>query len=181
MLVTEAEARRIDVEWARLRWRERWLAELGALGISQDDFDEARHEHHKETGYHAMDSDLAWTLLDRASLQYAQAGDFHGLKMVCYSQALFVDEEGRNSRDLLALAAEMELMDLRRTGIERVRIQSADREKACDACLQMHGEILTVEAALCQMPLPVNGCTRRLGADAGFCRCRYVAVTERTD
>lgn len=174
VLVTESRASEIEEEWGRIHWRNRWFGDLASLGITEEEIAATR----KKAPYRINDADLVWSLLNKAAHESARNQDFHRLKRANYSMALFLDEEGRDFRHVLAEAAKSELWYYRQQGVKAVRILTAG-ESSCEVCREHDGKVYSIAEALQQMPIPVPGCTHRMTGPAGFCRCTYVVASNR--
>ena len=61
------------------------------------------------------------------------------------------------------------LRDMRRAGIERVRILDCQDQRVCSECHVLDGTVIQLETAMRDMPLP-NRCS------GDYCRCVYLAV-----
>jgi len=101
--------------------------------------------------------------------------DWNARKMEAFDRALELFKGGKPFVDDLRTAARCELEAYRSSGfVEAVRVIAAG--DSCPACRAMNGQILPLEEALASSPLPVHGCTHKMGRRTGWCRCTFVAV-----
>lgn len=172
-LLTEEEALRIDQEAKECAFIARWLTDLASFGITQQDFDKNRDIASKKMGSAASSHNVIWGLLNEAAVRAMKAGEPQDLKMVYLLQANFVLEEGRDPRRLLAESHRWDLRAYQSLGVEKVEVTTAPGEYVCSACRAISGQVLTIEDALEQVPVPT-----RCEQDNGWCRCCYLPVLD---
>lgn len=173
VLVTEAEARRIDEERKQRDRHMRWLDFLNANGISTRAFAQKKKYLSKKWGREAYDGDVIWSLLNELLQKEAKSGDLHRLSTLYRKMAWFLDEEGKDFLPLLVESAKWDLMDLEQKGFPKVEIHTLRDTYVCPACQQLAGKVFSIEDALRQMPIPCKECTMVLRSKPGFCRCSY--------
>lgn len=170
ILVTEDEAKKIDLEWKRIRFRNKWLRTLKSYGITEEDFNKYKEKLSKRFGERASDRDVIWLIFNEL---IQKMRDFHSLRMIYYEMALFLNEEGKDFFTVLQQSIKMELMRYKKDGVKRVRIIAA--KDACSACKKLDDNVLSIKDALERMPIPCKECTHKLyDENRGFCRCAYV-------
>jgi len=150
------------------------LRSLESYGITEKDFDKTKKELSKQFGKEASDSDTAWKIFNILLMQNFR--DFHKLKMLYYSMALFLNEEGKDHFAMSQQSRKMSIMKYRQDGdiIKGVEILA---KNSCDECKKLNGKKFTFKEALEKMPIPCKDCTHKIyDKTRGFCRCGYVAV-----
>jgi len=173
VLATEAEARRIDEEWAQRRRHMRWLDFLNANGIPKRAFAQKKKYLSKKWGREAPDSGVIWTFLNELLEKEAKSGNLHRLSTLYYMMAQFLDEEGKDFFPLLVESSKWELMDLKQRGFTKVEVNTVRDTYVCPACQQLAGRVFSIDDAVRQMPIPCKECTHVVHSKPGFCRCRY--------
>jgi hypothetical protein len=103
--------------------------------------------------------------------------DWGTRKTAAYEKALSAFMAGRPHLRHLHEAKRCALEALRATSVERVEILGCS--DSCPACLAVAHRAMTLTEALEKAPLPVKGCTQRLGKRRGWCRCLYVAIVPK--
>ena len=173
ILVTEDEAKKIDLEWEKVNFRNKWLSNLKQYRITEKDFGIHKDKLSKKFGQEASDRDVIWSIFNEL---LTKIRDLHSLKMIYYEMALFLNEEGKDCFTVLQQSAKMELMKFKQEGfIKKVRILIGG-EDSCEACQRLKNKVFTLEEALENMPIPCKECTHKLYDEKrGFCRCCYVA------
>ena len=164
VLVTEDGAKRIELDWQKVWWRNQWLRRVKQDGSSDHDLDRVRKSLTERFGEQPTDADVVWALLN-------ETGDN-------FSMALFLYEEGRDFLQLLQQLRETELMRYNEWGTPtQVEILAGD--DSCDSCKSQNGRILTVDEALKTMPIPNKSCTYELErGKLGWCRCVYLPAID---
>lgn len=166
-LFTEEQLSRMKEEGALEGFIYRWVALLSDFGITREDLERKRETYAEGRERRASWRDAVWSLLNEAAVEAMKEGDPHDLKTVYRHQAAFAVEEGRDPKRLLAESHKWGLRIDQRLGFEEVEIIGSD-EGSCDACRAMSGQLLSIEDALEQLPIPTQ-CEK----DNGWCRCRY--------
>jgi uncharacterized Zn finger protein (UPF0148 family) len=177
VLVTESQAEEIEKQWAAMYERRKWRDTLASYGISEADYDKEKLRLARQLGREVKDREIAWTLFSRL---LRSTTDLQSLKMINYQMALFVEEDSGDFRPFLEKAAELELLNYKRSRVVRkVQVLSAGAGNSCEVCFEQDGKVYTIDEALKLKPIPCKGCTHTLsGKRAGFCRCLYNAVIE---
>ncbi len=65
-----------------------------------------------------------------------------------------------------------ELLGYQEIGCNETKIWTAQDNLNCRLCRKMHGQKLTINDALANMPIPVKNCPSRMG----YCRCDYLPI-----
>lgn len=176
MLVTKDRAKKIDLWWKMIHFREKWLDVLDCYGITKDEYYRLKVQlsHKSKTG--ASDHDVIWSFLNRLVQDKMVTANFRDLSMLYHSMALFLEEDGENFFDMLQEAQRMKLMEYKEGGIiAQVQISTAGYQ-SCASCQRLEGKIYAIDDAFREMPIPNKECTTpSLNLKQGFCRCRYVA------
>ena len=104
------------------------------------------------------------------------ANDYNILRNLYYELALIANKEGKNFFHLLQKSMEMELKEMKKTGVlEKVKILATGYDDVCEECSKLNGKIFSIKEALRQMPIPNRNCTTSIdGGKRGFCRCSYI-------
>ncbi|MBL7075672.1 hypothetical protein ISS37_10600 [candidate division KSB1 bacterium] len=175
VLVTEDEAKKIDLEKEKFFFRQRWLDTLKQYGITERIFNIRKDELSQRNQKEANDRDVFWSLFNEINQEAMKTGDFQTLKTIYYSMAMFLNEEGKECFDLLQQSAKMELLVIKRRGvIKKVQIITAGHN-SCSNCRKSENKIFSIDEALEKMPIPCKECTTTLyDENKGFCRCRYI-------
>ncbi|MFQ6127076.1 MAG: hypothetical protein ACE5R6_21070 [Candidatus Heimdallarchaeota archaeon] len=176
ILVTEADAIKIDQEWKQIQFRKRWMGKLAAYGITEQDFTRHKAMLSQRFGREAWDHDVLWAIFNNLLTQKMKTQDFHQLKVLYYSMALFLNEEGKDWFKVLQQSSRMELLYYKQSRVVK-NVQILTTRDACEACQLLANQVWSIDEALKQMPIPVKGCTRSIQDDSqGFCRCRWNAM-----
>lgn len=171
VLVTEDEAKKIELEWEKVHSVARSLSALEQYGITEREFNARKNKLSRKLGREANDRDVVWSIFNEL---ITKTRDLQKLKTIYYEMALFLNEKGRDAFKLLQQSAKMGLMHLRQEGVVKKVSISTARENSCEACQKLEGKVYTVERALKEMPIPCRDCTYELYSDkVGFCRCMY--------
>lgn len=180
LLVTEEEAKRIDLERDRLRYLNRWLGVLEEYGVTRRDFEIRKEERSEKLGVRASDHGTIWEIFNRLALGMMKSANRDGqesLDGLYYSMALFLNEEGEDCFAVRQQAARAALQRYKRSRIKKVEVLAAD--DSCTSCLLLNKKVLTIAEALRTMPVPCRECTHRLqDRNRAFCRCTYAPVIE---
>ena len=171
VLVTKDQAKKIDLEWGKRYFRERWLGVLQSFGITSNEFDQMKAQLSRKYGKEAGDNDVIWSFLNRLTYERMQTGNWGDLSMLYYSQALFLEEEGKDFSRILEEAQRMKLIEYKEEGIiTQVKISTAGFQ-SCPSCQTLEGKVLKIDDALREMPIPNKKCTTYWNnPKQGFCR-----------
>ncbi|MEO0114614.1 MAG: hypothetical protein ABIK93_03970 [candidate division WOR-3 bacterium] len=179
VLVTNEDAKKIDVEWGKIQHRLNRLNKLSEVGISEADFCKRVGKTIEEATDQEI-KDIIWSKYNELVMKYTKSNDFGVLKTLYYRMALFLDEEGKDFFQILQQSAKMELMNFRQSKvIKKVEILTAG-ENSCESCQQLAAKVFTIEEALKNMPIPNKECSFKMFEKSirGFCRCCYNAVID---
>jgi len=152
----------------------KWLRQLNEFGITELDF-QARKKKLLEKPGNWSDSDVIWSLFNEVVVR---TQDSHHRKMIYYSMALFLNDEGRDPIVSLRESARIELQIHERHGITHVGVSATS--DSCEACKQLEKKTFSIVEALENNPLPCKECTHLLDkkSQRGFCRCSYIGLVE---
>ena len=122
--------------------------------------------------------DARWKELSKQVRVASHAGDMQALRLAYRQQAEILFIEGRNHLELQRLAARVELQHMQSIGTERVSVSTVSDERVCAYCRSLDGNVIEIEDALGQMPIPGPNCddNRSGNPHGGWCRCSYQAV-----
>ncbi len=176
VLVTKERAKRIELWWDEIHFRERWLGVLDYYGITKDEYYRLKVQlsHKSKTG--ASDRDVIWSFLNRLVQEKMVTANFGDLSMLYHSMALLLEEDGKDFFDMLQEARRMKLIKYREEEIiAQVQISTAGYQ-SCPSCQRLEGKVFKIDDALREMPIPNKECTTpSLNPRQGFCRCCYAA------
>jgi len=141
------------------------------FGITEKDYQNKNNELAKNFNREPDSLDIIWGLYNDL---ISKTKDLQELKMIYYSMALFLDEEGKDFFEILQLSHKMELQHLKQQSfIKKVEISGAG---GCSECNKINGKIFNIDEAINTMPIPLKNCTHTINSDKGFCRCMYLPV-----
>lgn len=180
VVVTEEGAKQIDLEWAKIGFKDNRLRQLAEFEITEHDFVRRVGKSIEEASEQEFD-DVIWTEQNKLANRYIKDNDFGALKSLYYGMALKLNRQGKDWIKVLQESQKMSLLDCGKYGvIKQVKIFSSD--DSCEACRLLHDKIFTIEEALEKMPLPCKECTYKFYTPGdkigGFCRCMYFGVIE---
>ena len=177
VLVTEDEAKKIDTEWKKVHFRDKWLKDLKQYEITEKDFRIHKDKLSKRFGREASDRDVIWSLFNQL---LTKIKDLHSLKMIYFEMALFLNEEGKDCFAVRQQSVKMELLRYKQEAhAKKIRIGIA--KDSCEVCQRLGNKVFTIEEALEKMPIPCKECTHKLyDKKRGWCRCFYVAESYLT-
>lgn len=140
-------------------------------GISKDDFfrkyEQIGQENYALT-YVAIYEDLLLEETDNFQLQ-----------SIYFKLSLLHYKLGNEFTSYLQHQAKLELMDLKQSGFDKVKISSVG---SCEACQKLDGRVLAISDALKERPIPCLECTHESEkGKPGWCMCRYVAVFDDSE
>jgi hypothetical protein len=177
VLVNKKQVEQIEKEYSKHAFINRWIQRLEEFGITKSNITKTRKELSKNFKKEAPMGDVFWGVFNGLILKFAH--DLHTQKMIHYSMALFLNDEGKDPYHSLWASAHDGLLYLKERGehlgYKKVKILST---KGCEYCEKMGGKIYTIEKALKEMPIPAKRCTHKLNGKRGFCRCIWVSVTD---
>jgi len=148
----------------------KWLTRLEMFKVSQEDFEKHRKTLSNQFRQEASVGDTVWGIFNKLLLSET---DLHTLKMIYFTMALLLDEEGKDSYEMHCQATKMQLLKLKESSsTKQVEILST---KGCSNCEKYAKKIFTIEDALEKMPIPRKDCTFHLNNNKyGYCRCIYI-------
>ncbi|MEI7752045.1 MAG: DnaJ domain-containing protein [Candidatus Omnitrophota bacterium] len=119
-------------------------------------------------------ADGNWAKLSLEFHELMKVGDWQGMGINSFQKALQLCKEKRDYFPTLQRSAEYALRDLKKNGVQRVRILGGG---GCPACEKMKDTVYPIAIAMAEMPVPCKDCSFQLYKDskAGWCRCLYVA------
>lgn len=148
-------------------FEEKWIQFFSDYGITKREY-----QNFKSKTKSPYPHDIVWGLFNQIALRLMKEKDLQELKMLYYSMALFLNEEGKNPFELLKQSRRMELYELKQNGIDKVMVCYGGN--GCPTCEKLNDKIFTVDETLKTMPLPNKNCSFIL--DKGrfpFCRCLW--------
>ncbi|MFA6474640.1 MAG: hypothetical protein WCV88_00380 [Patescibacteria group bacterium] len=152
----------------------KYLNSLSAYGVSGKDFENQKEKLTKKFGQPASDGDTLWSLFNLVILKTT---DLQDQKMIYFTMALYLNEEGKDSFKENAAAAKLELQILKELGCEKVEILC---NSGCIHCNINSGKIFDLKEAFENMPIPNPRCTYDMNQNGKpFCRCTYLPVVNR--
>jgi len=178
-LVTKEEAEKIEKEWEEICFRKRLKDDFGQMGFSEKDYYKTKRILKRKFGTSPSHSDIYWYISNLFLEKAFKEKDLEAMRQIYFRQALFLHEEGKDCFPVLQMSQKCELLQYRQQGVKKVRI-STTKDKACENCKSLEGEVFSIKEALEKMPLPVKNCLHKLNPDAptGWCRCLYEPVLE---
>lgn len=172
VIVTQEERKQIEAEW-----QEHFIQttprppELSGL-VTEEEWEQ---EKKKLLAQGFFINDVTWSLLNKKLLVEMKRGNFQGMKSIYYTQAIFLQREGRDYFRTLQESVKCELREFQRIGYKKVAISTAGLGNSCEKCQEQDGKVFTIEESLRYMPIPVKDCSTEVFVDGkGFCRCSYV-------
>jgi hypothetical protein len=153
----------------------RGFLDLEKFDVTKDEFIKRKEEHYTKFGIENNNNDVVWSLFNDLLIKYAN--DFDKLRMIYYTMAVRLHQEGKNNFKLLQLSAKATLDSL------QLRNQSSDLVfnftiigcgNSCENCKKLIEKNLTREEAYL-LPVPCIKCTHSIG----FCRCTYASMSIR--
>ncbi len=174
-LVTEKQAQEIDLEREKEYLKYKGFHNLESYGVTKDEFLKRKEEHYLKFGIENNNDDVVWSFFNELLIK--NANDVNKLRMIYYTMAMLLHQEGKDNFELLQLSAKATLDNL------QLRNQSSDLvfnfeimgcRDSCENCKKMNGKIISKEEAYL-LPVPCRECTHSIG----FCRCTYILVPIR--
>lgn len=156
-LVTEEEASIRD-----------WLARLGGLGVTRQDFERARGKLSKQFGFRAGVNDTVWRILNS---MVGQPQSQPVLKSVYLEMAHLAELEGKDPKPYLTQAHEGEMSQHQESrAVRMVEFRTANDNFVCANCRALERKRFPVDEA---PVLPYERCTSKEG-----CRCWTAPVVK---
>ena len=175
VLVTENEAKKIDLEWDKVNYRKNAINQLNSYDINEKDYDNRKKELSKKLNSEANDGDVVWSLLNEQLNKKMKDNDFGFLSMIYNDMARILNKEGKDCFTYLQQAIKMDLLRLQQSSFNKVEISTCGIN-SCEACQKLDSKVFTIEEALEKMPIPYKECTHEIG----YCRCCYIIITDNT-
>lgn len=143
-------------------------------GINRNVFLNKRKELSKSLGHTTDSIHTIFSLCDDLIQKGLQQKNYHEVKMIYYSMALFQNRRGVPTYELRKECAKYELLSYKENKFsEYVEIPITQANK-CENCKKLEGKVFSIDEALISMPLPCKDCTYTLyDKEHGFCRCFY--------
>ena len=176
-LLTEEQAQEIDIEREKEYSKYRGFLDLEKFGVTKDEFIKRKEEHYLKHGIENNNNDVVWSLFNELLIK--NANDVDKLRMIYYTMAVLLQQEGKDNFNLLQLSAKATLDSL------QLRNQSSNLVfnftimgcgNSCENCKKLNEKILTMEEAYL-LPVPCSECTHSIG----FCRCTYGSLPIRDE
>lgn len=176
LLVTEDEAKDIDIEWEKQYLINKWKDTFQQYGITEKEYENYREELRKKWEREPNERDIAWSIFNK--LLFLKHRDLHDLQMIYYQMALFLNEEGKDFFKILQQSSKTELLKMKKEGyIEKVKIMASD--DSCESCKKLNDKLLFIDEAIEKLPIPCEECSHIMDSGKrGFCRCLYNAEIE---
>ena len=170
-LITEEHAQKTEIEREKEDLKYKGFHNLEKFSITKDEFIKRKEEHYLKYGIENNNNDVVWSLFNELLIK--NANDVDTLRMIYYTMAVLLHQEGKDNFKLLQLSAKATLDCIQLSDLEfKVRIFGCS--DSCDACKKLNGKILTMEEAYL-LPVPCRECTHSIG----FCRCTYSSIPIR--
>jgi hypothetical protein len=139
-------------------------------GIGEQEYEAAEETLARKYNRVPPTRDVIWVVLDERCRAVSEKGDYRAVSVVCWQQAGFLHEEGKESYRVLQEAARWSLRDLQSSGCKKVQISGARDQYVCSWCRSLDGRVFPIAEALDSMPIPQKDCQ--------FCRCCYLPLVE---
>lgn len=174
-LVTEEEAKIIEIEWNKFYSQIALIRDLEDYGFTEKEFNQRKEEKIKKGEKEPSNRDVIWLLFNEKLQNNMKANDFAVLSGIYYDMARFLIKEGRNPYETLKQSQKMGLLAYQKQGVEKVEISWSGN--GCEACKQLDGEKYIVKKAIEEMPLPNKNCSEDVFEKGHpWCRCNYLPV-----
>lgn len=170
-LITEEQAQEIDIEREKDYLKYRGFHDLEKFGVTKDEFIKRKEEHYLKYGIENNNNDVVWSLFNELLIKNANKVD--KLRMIYYTMAVLLHQEGKDNFKLLQLNAKATLDSFQLSNLE-FKVQIVGCSDSCEACKKLNGKIISMEEAYL-LPIPCRECTHRIG----FCRCFYCSISSR--
>lgn len=167
-LITEVEVQEIDNEREKEYLKFKGFHNLENFGVTKDEFLKRKEEHYLKYGIENNNNDVVWSLFNELLIK--KANDVDKLRMIYYTMAVILHQEGKDNFKLLQLSAKALLDSYQHSNLV-LNFQIIGSKDLCENCRKMDGKIISTEEAY-SLPVPCRECTHSIG----FCRCTYGAV-----
>lgn len=176
-LVTEEEAKRIEIEWNKIHSHNALIRDLEDYGFTENDFNRRKEEKIKQMGKEPINGDVIWSLFIEKLQNVMKSNKFDLLSGMYYNMSRFLIKEGRNPFETLKQFQKMKLLDYQQQGLKKVEILWSGN--GCEACGKLDTKKYSIKKALEEMPLPNKDCSMDV-FETGFswCRCDYLPFIE---
>jgi len=173
-LMTESKAKEAEEQWEKYQKKERIIRSLQVIGITKKDLEKEQKSFFKK-------KTLIEAYISLSTKVANSHKDLHFRKMAHHQIAIELSRLNGNYLPHLKEAAKNELLNYKKSNVQKVEILTAGEGNACIECQKNSGKIFDIEYALNTMPVPCETCSHTcLGKQPGFCRCSYVASFEST-
>ncbi|MBX9889339.1 MAG: hypothetical protein K2Y30_15560 [Flavobacteriaceae bacterium] len=169
--VTEKQAQEIDIEREKEYLKYRGFPDLEKFGVTKDEFIKRKEEYYLKYGIENNNNDVVWSLFNELLIK--NANDVDKLRIIYYTMAVLLHQEGKDNFKLLQLSAKATLDSFQLCGFE-FKVEILGSSDSCDACKKLNGKIISIEEAYL-LPIPCRECTHRIG----FCRCFFGLIAIR--
>ena len=167
LYLTENDAKVFDAERKADAFRNKAIRAAADIGMDQTAFERTEKELlAKSPGYGP--GDVFWALANKLLANQMRSGDWHGLSMTYFHQALWLHNEGRPYARL-KVEAQKALAQSYVARLDRQELQIDAR--CCPNCNKFNGRIYPIERAINEWPVPVDECTN------GWCLCTWLPVS----
>lgn len=170
-LVTEEQAQEIDIEKESEYLKYRGFLDLEKFGVTKDEFIKRKEEHYLKYGIENNNNDVVWSLFNELLIK--NANDVDKLRMIYYTMAVLLHQEGKDNFKLLQLSAKATLDSFSSSEFV-LEIQIIRCSDSCENCKKTDGKTMTLKEAYL-LPIPCRDCANGVG----FCRCTYAAKGKR--
>jgi hypothetical protein len=170
-LITEEQAQEIDIEREKEYSKYRGFHDLEKFGVTKDEFLKRKEEHYLKYGIENNNNDVVWSLFNELLIK--KAYDVDNLRMIYYTMAVILHQEGKDNFKLLQLSVKALLDSYQHSNLV-LNFQIIGCKDSCENCREMDGKIISIEEAYL-LPIPCRECTHSIG----FCRCTYSVVPIR--
>lgn len=186
ILVTQEQAEELEKEWQEELQKHRATFELrrglenSSVGFTEQKYLKFKEDLTQRFGFAPSEGDILWGISGQLLLEAMESADWQRMKMIYFSQALFLHNSGKDCFRILQEVAKCELREYQRSSVvKKVEILTAG-DQSCLVCQKLTGKILTIEEAFRNTPIPVKDCSYKINPEAstGWCRCCYIPVVE---
>lgn len=162
-LFTTEEAEEIDILWSLHYLREK----VYQYGIKKEEFDQLVNE--KKPKNRKEYYDFSWMILNKGVTNAMHKNDLYKLSTTYRDMAYQLKEEGKEFRDVLQKAFEVELRDMKNEGTKKVRIEYTEHCRNQN-CRDLEGTKVSIQEAIEKKLIPCPG--------EDICSARYFSVWE---
>ena len=164
--LTEHDAKVFDAERKADVFRNKAIRAADMIGMDKATFERTEKELLAKSPGNGP-GDVFWTLANKQVANQMRSGNWHGLSMTYFQQALWLHNEGRPYVRLKVEAEKARAQSY--TGLDRQELE-VDASHCCPNCSKFNGRIYPIEQALREWPVPVQECTN------GWCLCTWLPV-----